>query len=401
MNAKALNLEDLRRSAKRRLPKIVFDFVEGGVEDEKCLARNSASFDRYTLVPRYLLDVSQRSQSIELFGRQFDAPFGVSPMGLAGLAHPGVDLLLAQVAKEANLPYLMSSVSNASIEDAVRIAGKNAWFQIYPTADEKINTDLVRRALALQIETLVVTVDVPVSSNRERNRRNGFSRPLTMTPGVMLNALMHPRWVMNFLRTGGIPMMQNWQPYAAPGASADVVADLFAALTPPPEMTWAKVEAIRAAWPGNLVLKGILSPTDAVRAVEIGIDGIIVSNHGGRQLDAAPAPLDVFPAIKAAVGDRAALILESGVRRGSDVVKAVALGAKLCLFGRPWVYGAASGGVAGARQVAHIMKREIDLVLGQIGCAGLGEVSSRVAQSVPATQHTILSMPPRETADRI
>jgi len=399
MSDKALNLEDLRRSAKRRLPKIVFDFVEGGVEDEKCLARNSAAFDRYTLVPRYLLDVSHRSQSIELFGRRFDAPFGVSPMGLAGLAHPGVDLLLAQVAKEENLPYLMSNASNASIEDAVRIAGKNAWFQIYATADERINTDLVRRARALQIETLVVTVDVPVNSNRERNRRNGFSRPPKMTPSVVLDAMMHPRWVMNFLRTGGIPMMENWQPYAAQGASADVVADMYGSLTPAPEMTWAKVEAIQAAWPGHLVLKGILSPSDAARAAEMGIDGIIVSNHGGRQLDAAPAPLDVFPAIKAAVGDRVALILESGVRRGSDVVKAAALGAKLCLFGRPWLYGAASGGVVGVRQVAQIMKREIDLVLGQIGCVGLGEVSSRAAETVPATQRKMLSMPTREPAN--
>ena len=368
----AINIHDLRREAKARLPKIIFDFMEGGVEDERCLDQNRRAFERYALMPRYLVDVSKRTQAVEVFGHRYDSPFGVSPMGLAGLMHPGVDLMLASMAAAANIPYLMSNASNASIESAAALAPRNTWFQIYATADERINADLVKRALDLQLETLVITVDVPVKSNRERNRRNGFSRPPRMTPAIILEAMLHPRWVLNFIRSGGIPTMENWKPYAPPGASADAIADLYGTLTPAPAMTWDKVEAIRARWPGNLVLKGLLSPQDSLRAADAGVNGIIVSNHGGRQLDTAPSPLEVLPAIHAIVGDRVDLILESGVRRGSDVLIALALGAKLCLFGRPWIYGAAAGGEPGVRKTLQIMRREIDITMGQIGCCSLG-----------------------------
>jgi len=370
-----LNFEDLRKLAKRKLPKIVFDWVEGGVDDEKCLARNFSAFDNYNLMPSYLVDVSQRSQEVELFGRRYDAPFGVSPMGLAGLVSPGVDLTLAKMAAQENIPYLMSSASNGSIEVAAKLAPDNTWFQMYATSDERINSDLVRRVRDLQLETLVVTVDVPVNSNRERNRRNGFSRPPKISTALLLEALLHPAWVMNFIRTGGVPVMENWLPYAPPGADAEVVADMYGTLTPAPAMTWAKIDIVRKLWPGNLVLKGILSPADAKRAIASGVNGIIISNHGGRQLDAAPSPLEALPAIKVAVGDRAELIIESGVRRGSDVMKAISLGAKLCLFGRPWLYGAAAGGATGVLTTAKLMKREIDLVMGQIGCTQLSTKS--------------------------
>ena len=368
---RALNLADLQRLAKRKLPRIIFDFVEGGVEDERCLARNRAAFEGYALLPRYLVDVSQRSQTVELFGRRYDSPFGISPMGLAGLVHPGVDLKLAKLAATANVPYLMSNASNASIEAAAKVAPHNAWFQVYATADERINGDMVRRARDLALQTLVLTVDVPVNANRERNRRNGFSRPPKMTPAVIFESLRHPAWVLNFIRTGGIPTMENWAPYAPAGATAETIADLYGALTPTPSMTWDKVHAIRSLWPGNLVIKGILDCLDAVRAVEAGANGIIVSNHGGRQLDAAPSPLEVLPAIKAAVGDRAELILDSGVRRGSDILIAIALGARMVLFGRPWLYGAAAGGESGIRKAMDIMRREVDLVMGQSGCTSL------------------------------
>ena len=369
--AEALNLSDLHRMARRKLPRIIFDFVEGGVEDELCLARNRSAFERYALLPNYLVDVSSRSQAVELLGRHYDAPFGVSPMGLGGLVHPGVDVKLAQAAAAANIPYLMSTASNDSIEAAAAAAPRQAWLQIYATADERINMDLVKRARDLDLHTLVLTVDVPINSNRERNRRNGFSRPPKMTPAVVLESLLHPAWVAGFLRSGGIPMMQNWAPYAPPGASADAVAELYGTLTPAPAMTWDKMRAIRALWPGKLVIKGVLSPADAVTAVEAGANGIIVSNHGGRQLDAAPSPIEVLPLIKAAVGERAELILESGVRRGSDILIAIALGARAVLFGRPWMYGAAAGGAAGIRKVWEIMRREVDLTMGQAGCVSL------------------------------
>lgn len=372
---RALNLHDLRRSAQQRLPRIIFDFIEGGCDDDAALERNRAAFADWRLVPRYLVDASARSQAVTVLGQRFDAPFGVCPMGLAGLAHPGADLLLAEVAAEFNLPYLMSNASNASIEQAARIAPRNTWFQIYLTTDHHINHDLVKRARDLELGTLVVTVDVPENSNRERNRRNGFGRPPKMTLPVMLEAALHPGWVLQFLRSGRTPGMENWDPYAPRGAGKLGGADLYGRYTPARAMTWAQLAEVRALWPGKLVVKGILAPADAVLAADCGVDGIVVSNHGGRQLDSAPAALDVLPWIRAAVGDRVELLLDSGVRRGSDVIKALALGARCTLFGRPWLYGAVAGrGRAGVRHVATLLRREIDIIMGQVGLTDLDQI---------------------------
>lgn len=390
---RAVNLADLRNLAKRRLPKIVFDFVEGGADGEYCLERNRAAFQKFALLPRCLVDVSQRNQSVVLFGRRYDAPFGIAPTGLAGLVHPGADLMLAKAAAESNVPYLMSSASNSSIEAAAKVAPRNTWFQIYATADERINADLVRRARDLALETLVVTVDVPVTSNRERNRRNGFSRPLKMTPSIIFESLGHPAWILRFLMNGGIPMMENWAPYAPAGSSAAKVADMYGLLTPAPSVTWKTIENVRGLWPGNLVIKGILNPADAFRAVEAGATGLVVSNHGGRQLDAAPSPLEVLPAIKAAVGERAEIIIDSGIRRGSDVLIAIALGARLTLFGRPTLYGAAAGGQAGIRKALEIMRREVDLVMGQIGCSSLTSLSPQAVLAPDESPGRLLNMP--------
>jgi L-lactate dehydrogenase (cytochrome)/(S)-mandelate dehydrogenase len=239
---------------------------------------------------------------------------------------------------------------------------------MYCTTDETINADLVRRAVTAGIRVLVVTVDVPVNSNRERNRRNGFSRPFRMTPGVMLDALAHPAWLLRYWRAGGLPMMRNWKPYAPAGAGAGTVADLYGTLTPAPMVSWESLRRIRAAWPGPLLVKGLLHPDDAREAQRLGADGLVVSNHGGRQLDAAPAPLEMLPPIRDAVGDKMELILDSGVRRGSDVVIARCLGARAVIFGRPTLFGVAAGGQAGARRALDIIAKEVDMVMAQIGC---------------------------------
>lgn len=371
---KAINLDDLRLMAKRHLPKIAFDFIEGGVDDELCTKRNRDAFNRHTLLPRYLNDVSKRDQSTTLLGRRYANPIGFSPMGILGLFRPGADLMLAQAAAEADIPYLMSSASNGSIEAAARVAPNNTWFQIYGTVNTEINEDLVRRARDLGLTNLVVTIDVPVNSNRERNKRNGFTRPLKMTPAIILEALGHPAWLYGFLRSGGIPVMENWAPYARQGATANEVNDLYGTLTPAPMVTWSTLERIRELWPGRLAVKGVLHPDDAVRAVQLGAQALIVSNHGGRQLDCAPSPLTMLPEIRAAVGSEIDLILDSGVRRGSDVVIALCLGAQAVLFGRPPAYGAAAGGVAGVRRVVEIMRKEIDAVMAQIGCSSLDQL---------------------------
>ncbi len=363
----AINLEDLRQLARRKLPRIAFDFIDGGADDELCLQRNRAAFAQHQLLPRYLRDVRQRDQSVTLFGRRYASPIGISPTGLAGLFRPGADLMLAAAAREANVPFLLSSAANAALEDALPIAPEHVWFQMYCTSDERINADLVSRAVKSGVRVLVVSVDVPVNSNRERNRRNGFSRPFRMTPGVVLEAMAHPLWVMRYLRTGGIPMMRNWLPYAPAGAGAGQVAEMYGTLTPAPMVDWGHIERIRAAWPGPLVIKGLMHPDDARHAVSLGVDGLVVSNHGGRQLDAAPSPLAMLPVIRAAVGDGVQILLDSGVRRGSDAVIARCLGADSVIFGRPTLYGVAAAGQAGAARALQIMRTEVDQVLAQIG----------------------------------
>ena len=372
----AINLEDLRLMARRKLPRIAFDFIDGGADDELCLQRNRTAFERHCLVPRYLRDVSQRDQTVVLFGQTYASPIGISPTGLAGLFRPDADLMLAAAAREANVPFLLSSASNAALEDVISIAPEHVWFQMYCTSDERINADLVRRASKAGARVLVVSVDVPVNSNRERNRRNGFSRPFRMTPGVILEALGHPAWVLRYLRTGGIPMMRNWQPYAPAGASASQVADLYGTLTPAPMVSWQHLRRIRNAWPGPLVIKGLLHPDDAREAAQLGANGLVVSNHGGRQLDAAPSPLDLLPLIRDSVGDRVELILDSGVRRGSDVVIARCLGARSVIFGRPTLYGVAVGGQPGAARALQIVRNEIDTVLAQIGCCAFADLDA-------------------------
>jgi len=372
----AVNLEDLRLLARRKLPRIAFDFIDGGADDELCLRRNREAFAQHRLVPRYLRDVSQRVQSVALFGRRYAGPIGISPTGLAGLFRPDADVMLAAAAREANVPFLLSSASNAALEDVVPVAPEHVWFQMYCTSDAAINADLVRRARTAGVRVLVVSVDVPVNSNRERNRRNGFSRPFRMTPGVVLEALGHPAWVLRYLRTGGIPMMRNWKPYAPEGANAAQVADMYGTLTPAPMVSWEHLRRIREEWPGPLVIKGLMHPDDAREAVRLGADGLVVSNHGGRQLDAAPSPLEMLPAIRVAVGDQVELILDSGVRRGSDVVIARCLGGSSCIFGRPTLYAVAAGGQPGAARALEIMRNEVDAILAQIGCRAFEELDA-------------------------
>lgn len=368
----AVNLDDLRKLAKKRLPKIAFDFIEGGVEDEDGLDRNERMFREHRIVPRYLVDVTKRDQTASLFGRDYGSPFGISPTGLIGLFRPGGDMMLAEAARNANIPFVMSGASTASIEELGKLAPEQGWYQLYAANDKKISEDMIRRAADAGLSTLSFTVDVPVHSNRERNTRNGFSRPLKLSLATKLDALRHPAWLAGYMKNG-TPLMPNWVPYAGVGTDADKVAD-FVTAQHPAKMTWRDVENFRRLWPGNFVLKGIMHPDDAIRAAEMGVDGIVVSNHGARQLDRAPSPLEVLPALDRAVGDKMTLMLESGARRGADIVVALCLGAKFVFMGRPTLYGAAVGGTAGATRAIDILQREIDLTLAQMGAPTLQDL---------------------------
>jgi L-lactate dehydrogenase (cytochrome)/(S)-mandelate dehydrogenase len=378
----AINIEDLHRIAKRKLPKVIFDYIEGGVEDERGLARNEAAFHKHRLLPRYLVDVSRRDQSAVVFGRTYASPFGISPTGGVGLYRREGEVMLAQAAAEANIPYIMSGGSNASMEEAARVAPNNVWFQLYAARDGNITDALIGRARDSGLGALVLTVDVPVHPKRERNFRNGFVNvrsggvleSLKLKPSIILEAMTHPAWVIEYVRLGGAPSLGNWAPHAGNGTSTADVIKFGRTQTPASAQTWRDLERYRRLFPRKLVVKGILNPADAIRAAKIGVDGIIVSNHGGRQLDQAPASLEALPAIKAAVGDKLTVMLDSGVRRGADILIAFCLGAQFVFFGRPTLYGAVAGGLPGVRKVIDIFRSEIDLVMGQIGCPSLSEL---------------------------
>jgi (S)-mandelate dehydrogenase len=361
----ALSIEDLHRLARRRLPRIIFDYVEGGLDDEACLNRNVEAFSKYQLMPRYMIDVMQRDLSTSLFGRRYGSPFGIAPTGMAGIVRRNADLMLAEAAAAANVPFILSGVSTSSIEEVAKVAPAQAWYQLYIARDRAISETMIGRAQDAGLGTLVVTVDVPVHGKRERNIRNGWIRPYKPTLSAKLEALTHPGWLFEYLRHG-LPYFANWVDHTEKGASAKTVASFLAAQTPCSQ-TWQDLEAFRRQWPGNLVIKGILHPDDAVRAIDCGIDGILVSNHGGRQLDRSPAAIDTFAAVHAAVGDKTVLMLDSGVRRGADIVSALCLGARFVFVGRATLYGVAAGGKRGARRALDILNQEMELVMAQIG----------------------------------
>jgi (S)-mandelate dehydrogenase len=372
---RAINIADLRRLGKRHLPKVVFDYIEGGAEDEIGLDENARAFARRKLVPRFLTPCGGIDLSRELFGKNYGAPFGIAPTGFAGLFCPGGDLLLAEAALAENVPYIMSGTCNAAIEDLPEACARNAWYQLYTGRDKAIDEDIVRRAADAGMETLVLTVDSEVRTKRERDIRNGFSGTgLKTLP--LLESLLHPAWLAGYLSGGGMPRFGNFARYAAKPDDARAVWTFMTGHLPGNPL-WSDLERYRRLWKGNLVVKGILHPDDAVRSVAIGADGIIVSNHGGRQLDRAPASVDMFPAIKVAIGGKAKVMLDSGVRRGADIVTALCLGADFVFLGRATLYGLAAGGLPGIRKAISILRHETETVGRHIGCGRISDFDGR------------------------
>ena len=366
-----VNIDDLRKLAKKRLPKIAYDFIEGGTDDEVGLATNEQAFRQARIVPRYLVDVTVRDQSTTLFGRTYSSPIGIAPTGLAGLFRRGADLMLAEAARDANVPFIMSGSSTGSIEDLGKLAPDHGWYQLYSAKDQSISEDMIKRAGDAGLKTLVFTVDVPEGSNRERNTRNGWGRPLKLSLATKLEALEHPAWMLEWMRHG-TPFFDNWAKYA-PAKDANSVADFVAQQNRAP-MTWKHVERYRSLFKGNFVLKGIMHPDDAIRAHSLGVDGIMVSNHGARQLDNAPSPLHVLPAIRDAVGDKMTVMFDGGIRRGLDAVIALCMGAKFVFQGRPTLYGVTAGGVEGAKTALGIFRREVDLSMAQMGATKIADL---------------------------
>ena len=392
--AGALSIGDIERLAKRRLPRVLYEGIVSGVEDERGILRNETAFAQYRLLPRHLVDVSKRDQSVTLFGRRYASPFGISPTGVAGIFRRDAELMLAQSAANARVPFIMSGASMVSIERIARIDAANTWFQIYAARDAKISDHFIRRARDAGFSTLVLTVDNPVLPKRERDMRNGFRLPPRLAFLDLLEALLHPGWVVDYLAQGGLPIMETWAPYAPSGASAGEVTHFFRTQSPSVQ-TWRDLEVFRRVWQGKLVVKGIMRPTDALRCAELGVDGIIVSNHGGKALDPAPASIEALPPIKAAVGDRLPVMLDSGVRRGSDIIIARCLGADFVFVGRATLYGVAAAGLAGAARALDILREEIDITLGLIGCPRFDDLGPDFLMSAAGQQASVEREPPR------
>ena len=369
-----LSLDDFEPLALRRLPRPIFGYVAGAAENNASLKDNRAAFDDYGFKTRVLVDVSQRTQDIELFGQRYAAPFGIAPMGINALSAYRGDIVLAQAAQAANIPSILSGTSLIPLEQVIEQAPAT-WFQAYLPGDPARIDVLVQRVASAGFGTLVLTVDIPVSANRENNVRTGFSTPLRPSLELAYQGLTHPRWLFGvLLRTllvHGMPHFENsFATRGAPIISANVLRDFSAR----DHLSWAHFERIRRQWKGALVIKGILSAEDAVMARHRGADGIIVSNHGGRQLDGAVAPLRVLPEIIDAVGTLP-VMMDSGIRRGSDVLKALALGARCVFVGRPFNYAAAVAGPAGVAHAIELLRDEIDRNMAMLGvtrCTDLG-----------------------------
>ncbi len=353
-----LSLEDFQHAARRHLPGMLYSFASGGVETDAALRDNREAFADYALIPRGLVDVSARQQTTTLFGVRYAAPFGIPPMGGSALFAYRADEVYARVTAACGIPMILSGASLIRLEE-VRAAGATAWYQAYIPADEGRIMRLLDRIEAAGFETLVVTVDVPVGANRENNIRNGYSIPLRPSPRVAWQGVTHPRWLVGTaLRTyvrHGMPHMENLDAHRGPPVlSPTAMRDEG----PRERLSWNEIAAIRRRWPGKLVIKGIVAVADARLAREHGVDGVMVSNHGGRQLDYAIAPVRVLPEIRAVAGDMA-VILDSGVRRGTDVLKALTLGAQFVFVGRPFLFATTVAGEPGLRHAIGLLSDEI------------------------------------------
>jgi isopentenyl diphosphate isomerase/L-lactate dehydrogenase-like FMN-dependent dehydrogenase len=380
----AYDIADLGRMAKGRLPKGVFEFFDRGNGDETALVENRAAFDRIKLHPHALVDTSQRSQAVTLFGKRHKMPIVIAPTGSAGLGWYQGEIALARAAAEAGIPFTLATGSMTALEKVAEEAGGTLWFQIYMWPDRSLSHRLAERAKAAGYQALVVTVDTPVPPGREYNLRNGMTVPFRFTRRNVTDVLMHPRWVcgvlMRYLLASGMPRYENYPTElkaritALPMGRSMMVTD---------SLTWEDLKALRKLWPHALMVKGLLRPEDALLAAGCGADGVIVSNHGGRAVDSTRAPIEVLPEVVEAAGSRLAVLVDSGFRRGADVAKALALGARAVLVGRGPLYGVSVAGQQGAARALEIYRDEIDRILAMIGCPGIEHLDRSYLASRP------------------
>jgi isopentenyl diphosphate isomerase/L-lactate dehydrogenase-like FMN-dependent dehydrogenase len=378
------NIEDLRLKAKKRLPSGVFKFVDGGAEDEIAVQNNRDAYTSLKIKNRVLVDVSKRSTKTSIFGKEIAMPYGISPTGTVGLMNYGGEVGVAKAAAKMGVPCTVATNAQTPMEEIWEEAGGNLWFQLYMWSDHDLSMEFVKKVQGIGFETLIVTVDGPVGPNREYNKRNGYSMPVNFSPRLISQLLAKPAWLLRvlaqtYLRRGA-PTVVNLPPELRSKITAKVVKHT---LTKSDMQSWDDLRRIRDIWKGNLIIKGLQSAEDAVIAANEGCEGVILSNHGGRYVDCAPAPLQVLPEVRAAVGDRIKVIIDSGARRGSDIVKAIALGADMVMSGRPTLWGAAAAGTEGSYRALEIFMEETDRIMAQLGINSVDEIGPQIFWNPP------------------
>ncbi|HJS77160.1 MAG TPA: alpha-hydroxy acid oxidase [Burkholderiales bacterium] len=369
--ARAVNIEDLRVLAKRRLPRAIFDFFDGGAEDEVTLRENRAAFERVKLLPKVLVNVAEVDTTTPILGSLSKLPLAISATGGIGAGRPGADVMLARTAKLFGIPYTLATPATASIETIAEVGGR-LWFQLYVVRDREFREKLISRAKAAGFEALLVTVDLATSGKRERDPRNGFITPFRPNWRNSRDLWLKPAWLFDIMRHG-LPGMENFHGYKFSSVKVtDIASQVGREMDA--SFDWDELKRLRELWPGKLLLKGVERPDDAERAVAAGCDGVIVSNHGGRQLDGATPTLDALPGIASAVGSKTTVLLDGGVRRGVDIVKARALGAQAVLTGRATLFGVMAGGEPGARRALEILSDELQRAMKLCGARSIAEI---------------------------
>jgi L-lactate dehydrogenase (cytochrome) len=369
-------VDDLRQLARRRLPRGVFDYVDGGAEDEISLVRNGEAFREIGFRPRVLRDVGAVDTSTTLLAQHLPLPLVLAPTGFTRMVHPDGELAVARAAARAGVPYTLSTLSTRSIEEVAEVSDGPKWFQVYVWRDRGLVADMLDRAWKARFEAIVVTVDTAVLGRRERDVRRGFTLPPSIGAGTFVDGVIHPSWTWSFLRHEPIVFANvvGRGPAGLDGSDPVTLADYINSQFDP-SLSWRDIEWFRATWPGPILLKGVQTVEDARLAADAGVDGVILSNHGGRQLDGAPAPIRLTAPVADAVGDRLAIICDGGVRRGSDIVKALALGAQACMIGRAYLYGLGAGGERGVDHVIGLLDAGVRRTMALSGCATIDQLT--------------------------
>lgn len=364
---RAHSIAELAHMARRRLPHFAWEYLEGGAEEELTLARNRQAFAEVSLLPRTLVPWQTPDTRRAFFGRELPLPMAIAPTGYNGMLHRDADIHLARAASERGLPFTLSTVSTSSLEQIVAaVPDVELWFQLYSMTDPQVQEDLLRRAEAVGCRTLLLTSDAVLLGNREWDKRN-FARPRQLSLRNKLDVLRHPRWIKQTLWPHGMPSMANLDRYLPADQRNASGAAHFIGEKMEKQLSWDFLARLRERWPHRLLLKGVMHPQDAEQAVKLGLDGIVVTNHGGRQLDGVPASLDCLPAIVEVAKGKLSILLDSGIRRGTDILKACALGADAVLLGRATLYGVAVGGQAGVGHALDLLSNELRLALTLLG----------------------------------